>query len=641
MSAKKKSNKKIIILVAIVAVVAIAAIAGILLANQSNKGNDGVYTSLYSSEVSTLNYLTSSNTWDQTVGANVVDTLVEYDSVSKVIPGLAESWEVSEDELTWTFHLRKGVKWYDHKGNPVAEVTANDFVNALKYVLTPAYDSSVSYLVTDAAHIVNANEYLNEEITDFSLVGVKAVDDYTLQYNLTMPTPYFVSCTTYGCFMPAYGPQLDELGEKFATDNENMYYCGAYIMQEFEPQVKHVYVKNVNNWDAANVHIEKIERLYNSEADTVGPVMAQRGEVDAASLSNDIVDEWMKTNPEIVTSDRAIPDYSYFYCFNFDPQYDEEYGPENWRIAVNNENFRQSIMKAFDRLYSMRALEPNNPEAVLQNTITPRTFIAVDGKDFTELEPFAGVADQYFNAEAALEYKAKAVEELTAAGVTFPVTMVLSYKSGDTDWENEVILLKQQIEGVLGADYIKCELWAGPSESFLTKVRRSGMYSFMRTNWGGDFHDPATWSDAFAERMNPSDALGNGYNPEGVHKGNSFNFFDQVLDTDAYPETKADLTAYYAAVAEAKAVTDNTLDRYTKFATAERILIDNALVVPYFIFPASAQVTKLNIFEGQYAPFGMSNLRFKYQHLHDEFITAEQYKAAEAAWLEGMAAATK
>ena len=97
MSAKKKSNKKIIILVAIVAVVAIAAIAGILLANQSNKGNDGVYTSLYSSEVSTLNYLTSSNTWDQTVGANVVDTLVEYDSVSKVIPGLAESWEVSED----------------------------------------------------------------------------------------------------------------------------------------------------------------------------------------------------------------------------------------------------------------------------------------------------------------------------------------------------------------------------------------------------------------------------------------------------------------------------------------------------------------------------------------------------------------
>ena len=135
--------------------------------------------------------------------------------------------------------------------------------------------------------------------------------------------------------------------------------------------------------------------------------------------------------------------------------------------------------------------------------------------------------------------------------------------------------------------------------------------------------------------------MGNGYSAEGVHKGNSYNFFDQVLDTDAYPETKAALTEYYAAVAEAKAISDDTLQRYTKFAAAERILIDNALVVPYFISPASAQVTKLNIFEGQYAPFGMSNLRFKYQHLHDEFITAEQYKAAEAAWLEGMAAATK
>lgn len=635
MSAKKKSNKKVIILIAVLVVVA-AVVAGVVVARQSNKGNDGVYTSLYESEVSTLNYLTSSNTWDQTVGANVIDSLVEYNSYAQVIPGLAESWEVSEDELTWTFHLRKGVKWYDYKGNPVAEVTAHDFVNALKYVLTPAYDSSVSYLVTDAAHIVNANEYLNEEITDFSLVGVKAVDDYTLQYNLTMPTPYFVSCTTYGCFMPAYGPQLDELGDKFATDNENMYYCGAYIMQEFEPQVKHVYVKNVNNWDAANVYIEKIERLYNSEADTMGPVMAQRGEVDSASLSNDIVDEWMKTNPNIVVRDRAIPDYSYFYSFNFDPQYEAEYGPENWRIAVNNENFRQSIMKAFDRLYSMRALEPNDPESVLQNTITPRTFTAVDGKDFTELEPFAGVADLYFNAEAALEYKAKAVEELTAAGVTFPVTMVVTYKAGDTDWENESILLKQQIEGVLGTDYIVCELWAGPSESFLNKTRRAGMYSFMRTNWGGDFVDPATWTDPFAENLYSDGTVGNGYSAEGIHKGNSYNFFDQVLDTDAYPETKAALTEYYAAVAEAKAVTSDTFERYTKFAAAERILLDNALVVPYFIFPASAEVTKLNIYEGQYAPFGMSNLRFKYQHLYDDFITVEQYNAAEAAWLEAM-----
>jgi len=639
---KKKLDKKVIIAIALVLIAVIAVIAsGVFNKSKTDDTKNpadaqAVFTTLYGSEVSTLNYLTTGTTWDQTIGANVIDTLVEYNSFAQVIPGLAESWEVSEDELTWTFHLRKGVKWYDHTGKPVADVTANDFVSALKYVLTAEYDSSSSYLVYDAANIVNAVEYEAGEITDFSLVGVKAVDDYTLQYNVTKPTPYFVSCMTYGCFMPAYGPQLEELGADFATDNEKMYYCGAFIMEEFEPQVKHVFVKNYNNLDAANVHLDKIVREYNAEAATLGPVMVERGEIDSASLSNDILDEWMSKNPSIVVRDRAVPDYSYFYAFNFNPQYDAEYEPENWILAVNNENFRQSIMKAFDRLYAMRAIEPNNPESVLQNTITPKTFAAVNGTDFSELEPFAGVADLYFNAEAALEYKTKAVEELTAAGAKFPVKMVITYKSGDTDWENESILLKQQIEGVLGTDYVECVLWAGPSESFLSKTRRAGMYSFMRVNWGGDYVDPATWTDPFAESFNAADALGNLYAADGAHKGNSYNMMDMLLDTDAYPETTATVTEYYAAVTEAKAITTDTLQRYTKLAAAERILLDNAIVVPYCIWPASAQVTKLNIFEGQYAPFGMSNLRYKYQHLSENYITVDQFNAAEAAWLEAM-----
>lgn len=625
----KKMNKRIII-IAVVAVLVIAAIViGFSSSRQSKQDASGeaVYTSLYGSEVSTLNYLTTSNTWDLTAGANLVDTLVEYDSTANVIPGLAETWSVSDDELTWTFNLRKGVKWYDNNGKPVAEVTANDFVAAMKYVLTAEYESNSSYLLTDAANIVNAAEYENGEITDFSLVGVKAVDDYTLQYTLTQPTPYFVSCTTYGCFMPAYGPQLEELGAQFATDNTKMYYCGAFILQDFEPQVKHTYVKNVNNWDAANVHLDKIEYIYNSESSTLGPVMAQRGEVDSASLSNDVVDEWLKNSPEIVTRDRAIPDYSYFYAFNFDPQYEAEYEPENWLIAVNNSNFRQSIMKAFDRLYSMRAMEPNDPESVLQNCITPRTFTSVNGVDFTELDAFKGVSDLYFNAEAALEYKAKAIEELTAQGVTFPIKMVVSYKSGDSDWERECILLKQQIEDVLGKDYIECVLYAGPSESFLSKVRRAGMYSFMRVNWGGDYVDPATWTDPFAEN----------FNTDGTRKGNTYNKMDLMLDSD-FTETKEILTKYYAAVAAAKTVTNDTLERYNQFAAAERMLLDNAIVVPYFIDPAAYQVTRLNLYEGEYAPFGVSNLRYKYQHLHEGFVTSEEFYASQEAWLKALGA---
>ena len=594
---------------------------------------DGTYRVLYGGEVSTLNYLIASTQWDQTVGANIVDSLVEYDSTGKIIPGLAESWENSEDGLTWTFHLRQGQKWYDYTGAEVAELTANDFVSALKYVLTPANNSTIAKNVW-AARIANAEEFYNALVTeetdddiDFSEVGIKAVDDYTLEYTLSAPLPYFLSTLTYVCFLPAYGPQLDELGTDFGTANDKIYYSGAYIMDQFEPQSIHHYVKNANNWDADNIHIGAIERIYNSESSTLSPIMALRGEVDNATLDNSIVDEWKTNNPEIVTRGRAVPDYSYFYCFNFDPQYDEVYNPENWRIAVNNSNFRHSIMSAFDRLYAMRAIDPESPETIIQNTVNPIGFASVDGVDFTALDAFANIGENYFDAEKALIYKDAAIAELTEAGVTFPVQMVMTYRSDDSDWENEYILLKQQIEGVLGADYIECVLYAGSSENFLSSTRRAGVYSFMRCNWGADYADPETWTDPFAVTTDSE---------TGAVVGNSYNKMDLMLtdDYEQFTETRDILTAYYAAVDEAKASAVDMTDRYNKFAAAEAMLIDNAVVVPYFISPADYQVTKLNIFEGEYAAFGISTLRYKYQHLSDEFITAEEYEAAAAAWQE-------
>lgn len=578
-----------------------------------------IYTALYGSEVSTLNYLTTSTTWDQTVGANVVDSLVEYDATGKVIPGLAETWEVSGDGLTWTFHLRKGVKWYDYQCKPVAEVTANDFVAAAKYVLTPDYASAV---VGNLDKIKNANAYYAGEITDFAEVGVKAVDDYTLQYILESEVPYFESCLTYTCFLPAYGPQLEELGADFATDNTKMYFCGAFILAEYEPQVKHVYVKNVNNWDADNIHIDVINRVYNAEADTVSPEMALRGEVDYAGIDNTILEDWKTAHGDILTRDRVVPDYSYFYCFNFDPNFDAAYEPENWLIAVNNSNFRHSIMKAFDRVWAMYALEPEDPDSLVQNTITPTTFCSVDGVDFTALAPFEGIENDFFiwdeegtSLAAALEYKAVAVEELTAAGCKFPVIVPLTYKPSDTDWEAEAKLMEQQLEEALGTDYIDIQLLPGTGESFLAN-RRSGNYAMMRCNWGADYADPETWTDPFSA-------------------DNNYNFMDKMLDSD-FAETKAILEQYYAAVDAAKAETVDLSKRYELFAVAERYMIDNALVIPYNLSAASYQVTKLNIFEGEFAPFGISSLRFKYQTLYDDFVTAEQYEAALAAWQEGI-----
>lgn len=166
-----------------------------------------VYSSLYASEVSSLNYLIEGATNEQTVGANVIDTLVEYNSTAELVPGLAETWKCSEDGLTWTFHLRQGVMWYDYQGNPVAELTANDFVSAAKYVCDPANESATDYMILDliaGASVImtrfppimrpwkRARKWTTTlPARTLGTVGIKAVDDYTLQYTTVDVYPFF------------------------------------------------------------------------------------------------------------------------------------------------------------------------------------------------------------------------------------------------------------------------------------------------------------------------------------------------------------------------------------------------------------------------------------------------------------------
>lgn len=609
-----------------------------------------VLRKLYDTEVNTLNYLITGEAWPQEVAANVIDTLTENDEKGNIIPGMAESWEISDDGTVYTFHLREGQYWYDYQGNQIAEVTAQDWVDALKYVMTSEYDSKVA---EQAYCVLNAEDYYNKVITDFDEVGVKALDKYTLQYTLRTAVPYFLSALNYGAYMPAYGPLLEETLDQFGVDNTKLYYCGAFILESFQPQVEHIYVKNYNNWDADRCYITRIERTYNAEAATLAPTMILREEIDTAELSMDIIDDWKTNHAEYVSKERDDNMWCYFFCFDYRPCYDESWGPENWALAVMNSNFRHSIMSAYDAAYCVGgAYAPDGPESILQKTCTPAKFAYNnDGVDFTELAPFQDNDKYFYNEKTALEYKEKAVKELSAIGVTFPVTVVLTYKSGDVDWENFYLLFKQQVERVLGTDYINCVLNAGPSENFLSSTRRSGQYSLQLCNWGADYVDPETWTDPWGNNIDVESGRqqGSSYDRAAlVTAPDDYRYFyendgtntsviaklDQIISSPYFAEFGEIYTEYMAAMDAAKEEGVDINKRYDLFAAAEDYLIENAFIIPSHVSAAAYQVVNYNIFEGQWAPSGLASKKYKWIKLLDHYVDMEEFQANYDAWLE-------
>ena len=647
---------------------------------ESNIGPDGrefadeqVYRSLYSSEVTTMNYLVSSTTYELVVGANTIDSLVENDTYGNILPCGAESWEVSEDGLTWTFHLRAGQYWYDADGNQKDPVTANDYVAAARYVCDSAMDSNNSYLMD--GWIVNAEELLNYtaaqlaepveqgteagEDQDYVIdangiiyegsdwnketekydtwtevpavtpedLGVDAVDDLTLVYHLVKARPYFLTALQFGTYWPAPASLLAELGDAYGLDNYSMWFNGAYILSEFKPQEKRIYTKNVNNWDAEHVYIERIEQICNTEAATLEPEMFLRGEVDGAGIGSDIVADWM-SDPEksqMISTTRVTGDYSYFFGFNFEPKFDAEYEPENWVIAVNNENFRKAVFHGIDRDGYIAAKYPGDDPSIHKiNTVTPKGFSVNEGKDYVFYGGLAKYTEgESFDPELAVQFRDAAKAELEAAGCKFPIKVPVNYNTNSTTWANCTVVLEQQLEELLGADFIDIIVVPYSGSDFLNATRRNGNYALQELNWGADFMDPETWADPFERK-------------------NNYNFF--CHETDTYrvfqdtktAETNALIDQYYELVDAAREETGDMNARYEAFAAAESFYIDHAIVVPGFISGGSYQATKLNAFEGQYAMMGQSSSRYKGQHVYKTAMSQDMFDAQYAEWTAAM-----
>ena len=438
------------------------------------------YSMGYSNDPQTWDALTTSMAADSEAIVNTFDGLIEYNSENVLVGALAESWEESEDGLSWTFHIRKGAKWTDSQGRELADVTAHDFVAGMQHMLDS--EEGLAWLVEGV--IVNAAEYHAGDVTDFAQVGVKATDDYTLVYTLCQPTTYFDTMLGYNCFAPLcrsfyeskggkFGGEYDPTAESYTYGRtpDDIAYCGPYLVTNATAKNTIVFKANPLYWNKDGINLQSITWLYNDGSD---PTKAYKdtvsGVLSGAGLNTNAV--------ESAKADGMFDDYAYVSLTNGTSyvtfvnlhrvamaNYNDgvtaastktEEQVERSNAAVLNQHFRMAIAYSLDHAsYNEQSVGEALRLNRLRNSYTPGTFVTLpedvtvdingtattfpagtnygeilqaqvdaDGYKFQAWNPEAdggvGSSDGYdgwYNPEAAAAELALAVEELAAQGI--------------------------------------------------------------------------------------------------------------------------------------------------------------------------------------------------------------------------------
>ena len=360
------------------------------------------YNIVYNSDPKNWDVLATSRAADSEALVNTYDGLYEYDMENRLMPALAESYTVSEDGLTYTFKIRQGVKWVDSQGREVADVKADDFVAGMQHMMDAA--GGLEYLVQGI--IVNATEYITGDVTDFAEVGVKAVDDYTLEYKLIQPTTFFMTMLGYGVFAPMSRTYYESMGGQFGAaynaaaetykygkGPDSIAYCGPYTITSYTEGNTIVFSSNASYWDAANINIKTLTWLFNDGQDVQKSYNdAKAGTIDGAGLNSSTVilakDDGLYDTYSYVSSTDATSFMSFvnvnraLYANAADANKvvstltAEEQTRAN--AALRNEHFRRAVAFSIDRgTYNGQSVGEDLKYASLINSYTPGTFVAL------------------------------------------------------------------------------------------------------------------------------------------------------------------------------------------------------------------------------------------------------------------------
>ena len=611
----------------------------ILEANKEQMENQEMattYKTYFTTSYSSLNYFSTSYSTVREIVGNCIDGLVEPDKYGVYVSSLADSWEHNEDYTVWTFHIREGLKWIDHTGAETEyDVTAQDFVDGIRYIGDPLNGAYSMRVVRNLIHglydyywglddidcEIDTETVREDLVAQFDeIVGVKALDEYTVEYTLDGGAPYFLSLIESSMLLlPIEYDYAMELGEDFGVDNEHMLYCGAYYISDFNRDKNITLTKNPHYWDAENVHLENVE--YQMIADgTTSVEMFKRGELHYTAVESEeyltLVDGEYGQN--LIPNEFSMStNYLWLDFVGANPEF---------RTFVQNENFRKALQTGVNRAVWAQLREPVDPNRIIRNTINAEGAIFnSEGVDYTDLEPLATIKNTDYSADpdAARAYMEAAIAELcdengniigVEAGTVdyLPVTSVevdgklpVTLVYVGTDDESEIImaqLFETMVEEAIGTDYIDVVCAFDTSGSFYSTV-------------GGSNDGPFNYDIYF-------DSLSTGYaDPSGILTR---------IGTEEVENVGAYIVPEYDALIEQALAAETFDERLQYFAEAEAFLLNGAYMLPTMSSLRGYHMTFEVPHTAPYMLYG--NVRYKGMQVLTEPLTLEEYQIADAAW---------
>ncbi len=479
--------------------------------------------------------------------ADFTDGLMQMDADGQPVPAIAESYDLSEDGTVYTFHLREDAVWSN--GDPV---TAADFVFGWQRAVDPAVASEYAYMLSDIGQVQNAAEIIAGEM-DKSELGIKALDDYTLEVTLNVPVSYFLSLMYFPTFYPVNQAFYESVGDTFATSPETTLSNGAFVLDAYEPAATAFHLtKNPDYYNADSVQLAGLN--YQVIQDSQQALMSyQTGDLDITLVNGEQVDQ-VKDDPEFTTIGAG---YLWYVSPNMDAV------PE-----LANLNIRLAMTFALDREAITQDVLKDGSTPVY-TAVPPQFATGPDGSDFAEDQPrYADVCA--YDADKALEYWNQGLSELGISSLTLDMVV-----DADDAPQKVAQVLKEQWETTLPG--LTVNLVIEPKKQRVEDMQ-NGNFQIGLTRWGPDYADPMTYLSMWVS-------------------GNSNNY---GLWSNA---------EYDAIIAECTTgdLCTDAEGRWARLYDAEKIVMDEAVIFPLYA-QCNAEMVSSNVSGIEFHPVALNRV---------------------------------